>query len=255
MKIIMTCVLLCCSLFSHNGFSQAHREQFIIVHDATDSVDLEVLNQQLINAVEQTEKFFGKAFPKTFVVNIYPTRQQMDEQWRRDWSEPAFTSECWMVASGVATKLDMLSPERWKTEACEHSATDIIRVQRLITHEVVHVYHGQQNPSPDFSNTKGIDWLVEGLATYASGQLDEKRMNDVLTLRNEGKIPSSLDEFWKGKYKYGLAGSVVKYLDDVYGRQKLIELLAKTSKEQVLQVLNTTEKNLLENFNDRLPRK
>jgi hypothetical protein len=253
--IIITSILLSCSLLGYRGFSQTQREQFIIVHDATDLTYLQVLNQQVLKAVEHTEDFFSKPFPKSFTVNVYSSRERMEEQWRKDWSEPSFKSECWMVASGIATKLDMLSPLKWKSEACEHSASDTVRVQRLVTHEVVHVYHGQQNPSPDFSNTNRIDWLVEGLATYVSGQLDQKRMDDVLTLKKEGKIPATLDDFWKGKYKYGLAGSIVKYFDEVYGRDTLSKLLSKTSKEEVLQTLNTSEKDLLEKFNNTLVQK
>jgi hypothetical protein len=253
--IIIISVLLSCSFLGYRGFSQTQREQFIIVHDATDSTDLQVLNQQMLKAVEHTEDFFSNPFSNSFVVNVYSSRQRMDEQWRKDWSEPSFTSECWMVASGIATKLDMLSPVKWETEACEHSASDTARVQRLVTHEVVHVYHGQQNPSPDFSNTRGIDWFVEGLATYVSGQLDQKRMDDVLSLKKDGKMPAILDDFWKGKYKYGLAGSIVKYIDEVYGRDTLSKLLSKTSKEEVLHTLNTSEKDLLKKFNDTLVQK
>jgi hypothetical protein len=126
---------------------------------------------------------------------------------------PEFKSECQMVASGIATKLDVISPKMWDTEACEHYYSDNQKTQRLITHELVHVYHGQWNQSPDFSNVEGIDWFVEGLATYASGQCDEQRIADVKKAITENKVPSSLDNFWTGKNKYGLSGSVVQFID------------------------------------------
>ncbi|WP_181394611.1 hypothetical protein, partial [Staphylococcus pseudintermedius] len=78
---------------------------------------------------------------------------------------------CWMVASGVADGVRMLSPRAWKTEACEHDAGDARHVEQLLAHELVHVFHGQHNPSPAFLAVTGIVWFVEGLATLASGQL------------------------------------------------------------------------------------
>ena len=80
-----------------------------------------------------------------------------------------------MVASGVASKLDMLSPLQWAKESCEHDYADKLKTQQIIAHELVHVFHGQLNVSPDFSDVTNLDWFVEGLATYASGQLDKVR--------------------------------------------------------------------------------
>ena len=59
----------------------------------------------------------------------------------------------------------------------------------MITHELIHVYHGQLNVSPDFSNTEGIDWFIEGLATYASGQCDSMRISEVKVAIENNKIP------------------------------------------------------------------
>ena len=46
------------------------------------------------------------------------------------------------------------------------------RVQALIAHELVHVYHGQRSPRPDFHGMDDVGWFVEGLAVLASGQLE-----------------------------------------------------------------------------------
>jgi hypothetical protein len=100
-----------------------------------------------------------------------------------------------MVASGIAAKLDMISPKLWDKQSCEHIYSETTHPQQLITHELVHVYHGQLNVSPDFSNVEGIDWLVEGLATFASGQCDALRIAEVKKAINENKIPKSLDDF------------------------------------------------------------
>jgi hypothetical protein len=110
---------------------------------------------------------------------------------------------------------------------------------------LVHVFHGQLNVSPDFSNTEGIDWFVEGLATFASGQCDALKISEVKKAIEDNKIPESLDNFWTGKVKYGLSGSVVMFIDHKYGRTQLKELLPLNKKLQILSVLKTTESELL----------
>ncbi len=193
----------------------------------------------------EVQAFFGQPFPRQFDVYIHPNRTSLDSTWQRDWQAPDFRSECWMVASGVAAKLDALSPAVWDRQACEHPTTDTAATRKLFAHELVHVFHGQHNPSPDFSAVSGLDWLVEGLATYASGQCDSARMAEVFKAIADKKTPRSLDQFWSGKLKYGLSGSVALYLDRRYGRQQLLALLALTEKQQVLEVLGCSEETLV----------
>ena len=155
-----------------------------------------------------------------------------------------------MVASGTATKFDMISPERWSVEACEHSFADKIKTQQLITHELFNVFHGHRNASPDFSDVTNIDWFVEGFATYASGQCDASRMNAVKQALESNTVPSSLDHFWTGKLKYGLSGSVVMYIDHTFGRSKLKELLRYNRKDELLKSLGIDEEKLLQGWKE-----
>ena len=158
---------------------------------------------------------------------------------------PEFKSECWMVASGVGDKLDMISPKNWDKESCEHRYDDKLKTQQLITHELFHVYHGQLNASSDFSNTENIDWFVEGLATFASGQCDSLKIAEVKKAILDTKFAKSLNDFWKGKLRYGMSGSMVMFIETKYGRAKLKDLLQFNTKPAILTALNTTEETLL----------
>lgn len=189
----------------------------------------------------KVEAFFGKPFPRHFTINIYPSRLLLDASWQQAWKMPEFHSECWMVASGVAEQLDLLSPTVWSTAACEHRWEDQTASERLIAHEMTHVYHGQHNESPDFSATSGLDWFVEGLAVYASGQCDSLRMADLRQWLDSHAMPHSLDEFWTGPQKYGLSGSAVRFLDQKLGREKLGSLLGYAKKEDLLQAIGMSE--------------
>jgi hypothetical protein len=197
----------------------------------------------------ESVKFFTKdSCRKEFKVFVHPSRAGMDKQWQADWNMSGFKSECWMVASGVATKLDLLSPLTWSKQACEHDYANKDETQKVITHELFHVYHAQLNPSTDFGETQGIDWLVEGFATYASGQCNTERLKQVKDAVASKTAPTALDDFWKGKLKYGFSGSLVMFIDQKYGRERLKDLLKFKTCAEVLGALKTGEKTLLKDW-------
>ncbi len=209
----------------------------------------------LKSGIAQVEAFFGRPFPRPFRVRVHAHRADMDKQWAQDWKSPGFKSECWMVASGTGEVLDLLAPAMWATEACEHKATDLDALQKLITHELTHVFHGQLNPSSDFSDVEGLDWFVEGLAVFASGQLNAARIAEVRAAVKDNKIPASLDDFWKGKLRYGQSGSVVAWVDATYGRAIMLQLMAMTKKADALAKLKLTEAQLLQAWRANVPEK
>ncbi|MBT8298852.1 MAG: hypothetical protein KJO52_11005 [Maribacter sp.] len=216
-----------------------------------DAIDQEQATQ-IVNWLDQGHaailQFFDSDFKQNFDVYLFSERDSLDKQWQKDWNMPGFKSQCWMVASGIAHRLDILSPRVWETQACEHQSKDTIATKKLIIHELVHVFHGQDNPSPTFENVENIDWLVEGLAVYVSGQLDEDRYERAKTFLQSEEGPNKLAEIWKGEHRYGLAGNLVKLIDDTYGRKTLIQLLGLTTADDVLQVLAITEEELIKRW-------
>jgi len=206
------------------------------------------------SALTRIRMFFGDE-PSQFGVVIYPDRRSLDSAWQKDWSMPGFRSECWMVASGVSDRLDILSPRVWKLEACEHDADDRDQTAQLIIHELVHVFHGQHNRSPDFSEVEGIDWFIKGLAVYASGQFDSSRLAAVRRSFADGEVPGNLDDFWKGKNRYGFSGSMVEYIDKRFGREQLLKLIPFTRKDELLGLLDISEEELIDGWmNDLMNR-
>jgi len=211
--------------------------------------------QSMIDTGMQSVKsFFGEEYKNNFTITLHPDRTSLDSTWRKDWNMPSFKSECWMVASGVATRMDIIAPAKWEQHSCEHHYSDKEKTLQLITHELFHVYHGQLNVSPDFSHVNNVDWFVEGLATYASGQCDSSRIASIKKMIAGNKVPASLDKFWMGPMKYGLSGSVVLYIDQTYGRKKLKELLRFNTLTQILEALGTTETDLISNWKSYIER-
>jgi hypothetical protein len=192
------------------------------------------------------ERFFQARFPEVIHLTVAPSRDEFDKAFPASWGTGK--TECWMVAMGVADFLVLLSPSVWKTQACDHDPGDAKQVQRIITHELVHVFHGQRNPTRDFTGADDVGWFVEGLAVLASGQLDRERLTKTVDAVRGGDIPKTLGDTWTGPNRYGRAGSVVRYIDEKYGRRTLIELLPMVKQADLLVRLGLTEAQLLEEW-------
>ncbi len=230
------------------NWNRVAEPRYTLCTSSGNNEDAQAAQSLLLQGVDAVNLFFHSSYKDTFTVYIHPNRHSLDSTWQKDWGVSDFKSECWMVASGIATKLDVLSLHQWKTEACEHDATDTLHTQQLITHELVHVYHGQLNASPDFSATEGIDWFVEGLATYAAGQCDGARIAPVKQAVVANTAPTQLNDFWKGQMKYGMSGTMVMYIDHQFGRKKLISMLPLSKKVQILAILGLEEETLIQGW-------
>jgi hypothetical protein len=216
-----------------------------VTFTATDQDDAADFAGYVQDGMSVVQDFFGQGIPRPFVVRIFPDRASLTAHWRTAWNDPSFQSECWMVAAGTADELSILSPHAWAKDACEHDPSDVRHISWVVTHELVHVYHAQQNPSPDFSQVTGIDWFVEGLAVYASGQLTDPELAPAADAVASGQAPAQLADAWTGKYRYGVSGSIVQYIDRTWGRDTLLRMLTATTQDEILGDLGVTEPDLL----------
>ena len=150
-----------------------------------------------------------------------------------------------MVAAGVADALRILSPRVWTTEACEHDPRDAEHVRGIVVHELTHVFHGQHNPTGDFTGAEEVGWFAEGLAVVVSGQLATGPRASALEAVDAGAVPRELEAAWSGAHRYGVCGTLVLYLDELLGRDRLFELLAATTEEEILRAAGMSEEELL----------
>lgn len=208
--------------------------------------EMVLLLESLESGRNRIEQFFGKPFARSFEVEVFPDRSAFDKYFSNRWKIPK--TQSWMVASGVSDKLTMLSRQVWKTQASEHKPDDEPHYRELIAHELVHVYHGQRNPTGDFEGMDDLGWLVEGMAVYVSGQLEKSHLNAASDAVRLGKVPQTLAQAWSGKYRYGVCGSMVQWIDRKWGRTKLIDLLMVTKQEDALKLLAISEKEFLINW-------
>jgi hypothetical protein len=219
-----------------------------VEYQAQDRTQAERLLPLLLKGRKTVPDFFHRPFPHAFAIRIYPDRDTLTAYWRDAWHIPDFQPELWMVASGTANMLTILSPAVWKTQAAEHDPSALLDVERLLTHEMVHVFHGQNNPHPDLDGMDDLGWFVEGLAVYVSGQLQEGHMASAQEAIAKGKEPKHLADAWSGRYRYGVSGSILDYIVTTYGRKILDKMLTGATQQDLLQPLGVTEKELLERW-------
>lgn len=189
------------------------------------------------------EDYFKHPFSRPVTATVLPDRAAFDAATPPAWG--IAPSQCWMVGVGAADRLLLLSPAAWATEACDHKPDDADEARSILRHEMAHVYHGQHNPTGDFTGMDEAGWFVEGLAVLTSGQLDERRMAQARAAVAEGKGPAALADAWSGPARYGVGGSLVQFIDATWGRAMLFDLMGETSNAGILARLGLSEREFL----------
>jgi hypothetical protein len=221
---------------------QDEASPFRIVASEVEPAIVADVEADLAVAESRIEALLG-SFPDTVSVRIFPDRAGFTAALREAWGIPE--TACWMVGAADDFHLYLLSHGVWADEACEHDPADAQHRRLLVTHEAVHVYHGQVNPSEDIGLLEELGWFVEGLATWASGQLETAHAGRAAEALAGDEGPERLAEAWSGPYRYGVAGSLVAYIDDRWGRETLREALMATTEAELLALLGTSEVELL----------
>jgi hypothetical protein len=217
------------------------------------TVDPEVkaLQPVLVAGMQTVVEFFERGTDvgdgiHDFSLHVSPDRASFSASLPAAWGMGE--TPCWMVAAGVADALYVISPRAWASESCEHDGSDALHVQQIITHELVHVYHGQHNPTRDFTGADEIGWFVEGLAVYASGQLEQSHAADARAAIDLGVAPIHLADAWTGRYRDGVCGSLVQCIDRTAGRRTLRRLLHASGQPELLGELGCSERELLDRW-------
>lgn len=194
----------------------------------------------------RVEAFFGERFSQPVRVVVSANRAAFDAALPAAWQ--LAPTQCWMVGVGTADFLEILSPAAWTSDACEHNGADPQEVQDIITHELTHAFHGQRNSTRDFTGLDDIGWFVEGLAVLVAGQMDHGRELSAADAIAAGAAPAALANAWSGRYRYGVSGSMVAYIDAIYGRRTIVALLGATTQQQILRRLHLSEAQFLERW-------
>ncbi len=222
--------------------------QVTLYYKPVDQDQIPALVEHVDRALDRLQSFFGTPLPRPLDFYLFPDRHSLTEHWKRQWGLPFFISMCWMVGSGSATNLSLLSPRAWGKHACEHDPADRDHVQKLVTHELVHSFHDQVHPSADIGVLEEIGWFIEGLAVYVAGQLEGDRLASPREAIENGEAPKALERAWSGTYRYGVSGSLVAYIDQTYGRPTTVALLQASTETDILNALGESEAQLLGNW-------
>lgn len=195
---------------------------------------------------DRVEAFFGHPFAEPVRIVVSPTRSAFDASLPVKWG--LTPTQCWMVGVGGGNLLALLSPGDWSTEACEHQPKDAAHIQEIVTHELTHIFHGQHNPTGDFTGMDDAGWFLEGLAVVVSGQLATGGRPTAQQAIADNAAPTRLTDAWAGKYRYGVSGSLVAYIDTKFGRQKLLDLMSAVTNPEILSAMGLTESQFLDGW-------
>lgn len=202
----------------------------------------------LRSAEKRIQKNLG-LFRDTVSVRIFPSREAFTAALRDAWGLSETT--CWMVGAADDHVLYLLSPAVWgEQHVCEHDPNDASHRRMLIAHELVHVYHGQVNPSADLGKLEDLGWFIEGLATFISGQFESSHAARARDAVAAGAVPERLARAWSGPYRYSVTGSMASFVDQRWGRPILREAMSVTTQEAILGLLGVTEIEFIRAWQD-----
>ena len=216
-----------------------------IIFSQNDSVNAFLSASFLLYGKEKIEIFFEHPYKNNITVYLFDSRNSLDEAFQNEWNMPNFKTQCWMVASGISDKLYILSPLIWQKEACEHNPNDLNKTRKLFIHELVHSYHAQYNSNKNMEGFSEMSWFVEGLAVFVSGQLTKEKEERLKLLKSDNALPDQLSKFWKGQNRYVVSGSIVKFITEKYGNEKIFECLKFQNTQEILSYLGITESELI----------
>lgn len=201
------------------------------------------LDTLITEAREAVVSFFGEPFSRRFHLVICRARKDFDAAFPSSWE--IGPTEGWMVAAGVSDRLILLDPAVWGSEASGHDPSDSDHVREILVHELTHCYHGQHNPTGDFTGAEEVGWFIEGLAVLVSGQFHRSPRESALRACREGSLPGTLVEAWSGPHRYGVCGSMAAFIDTVHGRDTIVKLLPACGNEDFLDILGLSESAFL----------
>ena len=229
------------------------RANYTLHYAAADRTHIAEYEGSFKKGIAANQAFFQSSYPKHFDIYIYQDRASLDTDLQKVIHEPNYKSPCWWEATGQSEGIHLLAPVRWDVETCEGRYTtyaDKEKTQRLITHELTHVFHGQsiRDHRPV---GKDISWFEEGLAVLVAGQLGPSEIHDVQAALQAHTVPGTLNGVASSDailLRYSMIGSLVMYIDRTYGRAKLKELLQFDSQEEILSSLGITEPQFLDGW-------
>jgi hypothetical protein len=192
----------------------------------------------------EVQAFFARSYQLSYTIRLFPDRASLTTWWTEVWRASGLDQGCYTIAAARKLEVTMLSPGAGRMDGCGPDGNQEGRVRAVLTHELVHVLHDQLNPALGRVN-QAMPWFVEGLAVLASGQLYNDYASAVRTLVASGNAPTRLAAIWTSSSRYGIAGSVVDYLDHRIGRAALAGLLTATTEAEVLAAAGLSESDLL----------
>ncbi len=221
---------------------QIARDSVTLFYGSADTAGAPVWSRYAARAVQRNQQFFARQYTRAPLLRVYAQRDSFVAQMRSVFAIAQLP--CWMIGAGTASEVTLLTPRVWETQACSNSA-DSVNVDRVITHELVHVLHRQLAPTQQLG---ALQWLLEGVAFLAAGQYTSSARAATIQQLRSGFELSQLESAWSSPNGYALSASMVDHIDRTRGRALLTGLLSLGSEAAVLGALQLTEAEFLQQW-------
>jgi hypothetical protein len=208
----------CDHLCSPHAWRLQTRVDYLLHYTAADQTHIAEYERLITTGIAANEAFFKAPYPARFDVYIHPNRASFDAGLRKEFHQPDYRSACWLVGVGELYSIHLLAPARWGDGACKGRYTtyaDKEKTQKLITHELTYVFHGESMRGHNMDVAKDPAWLEEGLAMVVFGQLGPSEIHDVQAALRAHTIPGSLYGIVASDsilLRYSTKGSLVLYI-------------------------------------------
>lgn len=134
------------------------------------------------------------------------------------------------IAQPQRTDLILLCPSAYETDSIYKY--DYKEYKRLLTHEMVHMFH--EYLSVDMENI--ARWFSEGLAVYLSEQYkyEDEFNKPVIDGIANNKIPKISDIIDDVMLSYDWGWTLVKYINDTYGFDTVLNIMINCGSSDVI---------------------
>lgn len=189
--------------------------------------DYAKIREIIINAYDDIERHFKEKL-KNLVVCVHKGRKEFDKKLN-------LKTKLWLVANVANGEINILHSNFFVKEST-HKPDEFFPI---LKHEIAHLFIDRM------TNDKTVPkWLDEGLAQYVSGKYKDIKHSICIEEDFCEKLGTSKgwDEY-SDYYAYDTASLFVKFLEEKYTPEKIMELLSKLDRNYYYPNFEATFKN------------
>lgn len=226
------------------------RGRYRIMTTERDRDLVEIVASNLDHGVRRIEGVFSTKAEIPFLnVFICPSRSIFDDFVQVITTVP---TKAGRIGQPQGHDMYILSPKSYRSDAPfygrdEPPFYDAVDLRRILVHELVHIW--EELSSPREAMEVGEDWFSEGMAMYIAEHNQEAEFEMELRADySKGIIPKPEELSGDRVYSWGCV--LFEFLLEQVGPKRLLEMITKTTHENVIALLQLEPSSFWERYLD-----